>query len=159
MTNDEKGLIYTTQPLERAVEITGHPIVHLWISTEAPDLDLFVYLEQVAPDGRVAYVTEGNLRASHRALGEAPFDNLGLPYHRSYEEDVAQMPVREPVELEFDLLPTSRLYLRGSRIRLRITCADADNFETPILHPAPEIQLQRNTRHVSFVDLTLRPVE
>ena len=157
--NDEKGLTYTTQPLERAVEITGHPIVHLWISTEAPDLDLFVYLELVAPDGRAGYVTEGNLRASHRALGKAPFDNLGLPYHRSYEEDVAPMPVGEPVELVFDLLPTSRLYPRGSRIRLTIACADAGNFETPILNPAPEIYLQHNARHASFIDLTLRPVD
>jgi hypothetical protein len=65
----------------------------------------------------------------------------------------------EPVELVFDLLPTSRLYPRGSRIRLAITCADADNFDTPILDPAPEIQLQRNARHASFIDLTLRPAD
>ena len=27
------------------------------------------------------YITEGNLRASHRALSQAPYNNLGLPFH------------------------------------------------------------------------------
>src|SRR5947208_3934155 len=37
----------------------------------------------VEPSGRSSYVTEGVLRASHRRLGTAPYDNLDLPWHRS----------------------------------------------------------------------------
>ena len=156
--NDEKALTYTTAPLEGDLEVIGHPLVHLWLTAEAPDLDLFVYLEEVDAQGHVEYITEGNLRASHRAVGEAPFDNLGLPYHRSYEEDVAPIPAGEPFELVFDLLPTAKRFRQGTRIRIAVACADADNFDTPILDPAPRVHLLRDVVHASFVELPLLPV-
>jgi len=155
--NDEKALTYTTPPLETDVEVTGHPVVSLCIVTDAPDVDLFVYLEEVDRRGRSTYVTEGVLRASHRALGEPPFDNLGLPYHRSYESDVSPIPAGEPVELTFDLLPTSRLFRQGHRIRVTVACADADNFDTAAPVPLPEIHLLRNATHASFVELPVIP--
>jgi hypothetical protein len=151
-TNDQKALTYTTLPLESDMEITGHPVVHLWFVTDTPDLDFFVYLEEV--DGsKSTYLTEGILRASHRALSKAPFKNLGLPYHRHYKSDLAPIAAGEPVELVFDLLPTSYLFRAGNRIRITVTCADADNFETPALNPAPKLRLLRDMNHPSFVHL------
>ena len=149
----EKGLTYTGPPLESDVEVTGHPVLSLWIVTDAPDLDLFAYLQEVRPDGRAWYISEGNLRASHRRLHRPPFDNLGLPYHRSYEEDMAPIPAGEPVQLVFDLLPISKLFRRGNSIRLVITCADTDNFETPVLDPPPQLEMLRSANHASFVKL------
>jgi putative CocE/NonD family hydrolase len=154
--NDEKALTYTTAPLEEALEIIGHPVVHLWLTAQVPDLDVFVYLEEVDSQGKVAYVTEGNLRASHRAVGKAAWNHLGLPFHRSCEEDVAPTPSGEPFELVFDLLPTAKRFCRGTRIRLAVTCADADNFDTPTLDPAPRIHLLRDGVHASFVELPMR---
>jgi putative CocE/NonD family hydrolase len=152
--NDQKALTYTTPPLESDMEVTGHPVVHLWFVTDASDLDFFVYLEEV--DGsRSTYLTEGNLRASHRALSKAPFNNLGLPYHRHYKSDLAPIAAGEPVELVFDLLPTSYLFRSGNHIRITVTCADADNFETPALDPAPKIRLLRDTAHASFVEFPI----
>ena len=156
--NDAKALTYTTAPLERDLEVIGHPVAHLWLTAEAPDLDVFVYLEEVDDRGHVEYITEGNLRASHRAVGEAPFNNLGLPFHRSYEEDVAQIPAGEPFELVFDLLPTAKRFRQGTRIRAAVACADADNFDTPTLDPAPRVHLLRNIAHTSFVELPILPV-
>lgn len=153
-TNDQKALTYTTPPLESNMEVTGHPIVHLWFVTNAPDMDFFVFLEEV--DGsRSTYLTEGNLRASHRVLSKAPFSNLGLPYHRHYKSDLAPIPAGEPVDLIFDLLPISYLFRAGNRIRITVTCADADNFETPVLDPAPKIRLLRDVAHASFVELPI----
>ena len=153
-TNDQKALTYTTPPLESDMEVTGHPVVHLWFVTDASDLDFFVYLEEV--DGsRSTYLTEGNLRASHRALSKAPFNNLGLPYHRHYKSDLAPIAAGEPVELVFDLLTTSYLFRSGNHIRITVTCADADNFETPALDPAPKIRLLRDTAHASFVEFPI----
>jgi len=153
--NDERALTYTTPPLEKDVEVTGHPVVRIWLTTDAPDLDLYVYLEQVDGRGRATYVTEGNLRASHRAQSEPPFDNLGLPYQRHYEDDLAPITAGEPVELVMDLLPTSYLFSAGSRIRITIACADADNFTTPRLDPVPEIRLLRDAIHASSVELPI----
>jgi putative CocE/NonD family hydrolase len=154
-TNDEKALTYTTPPLEADVELVGHPVAHLWLTTGAPDLDVFVYLEEVDSRGRSTYITEGNLRASHRTQGEAPFDNLGLPYHRHCESELAAIPSEEPVELVFDLLPTSCQVRQGNRIRIAVAFADADNFQTPFLDPPPEIRLLRDVDHASFVDLPI----
>ena len=156
--NDAKALTYTTLPLQEDVEIVGHPVVHLWLTTQAPDLDLFVYLEVVDPDGRSTYVTEGNRRASHRASGALPFDHLGLPYHRGCARDVAPLPAGTPVALAFDLLPVARRFRAGQRIRVAITGADADNFETPALDPPPEMRVLRSTDHASYIDLPFRPV-
>ncbi len=155
--NDSKGLSYTTQPLAADLEVTGHPTVHLWASSTATDGDFFAYLEEVDEDGRSHYVTEGTLRASHRALHPAPYDNLGLPYHRSQAEDVRDLVPGEPAELEFDLQPTSNVFNAGHRIRLAITCADADNAQTPRLSPAPVVSLYRSAARPSFLTLPTVP--
>jgi putative CocE/NonD family hydrolase len=151
--NDEKALTYTTPPLETEVDVTGHAIVHLWLTTDVPDLDIFVYLEDVDGRGNSTYITEGNLRASHRTLSPAPYDNLGLPYHRHYESDLKPIPVGEPVELTFDLLPTSYLIQEGHRIRITVAFADADNFDTPLLDPPPALNLLRSAKFPSYAEL------
>ncbi|MGE5597763.1 MAG: CocE/NonD family hydrolase, partial [Bacteroidota bacterium] len=133
--NDRKGLTYTTPPLAADLEVVGHPVVHLWISSPGGDGDFFVYLEEIDPRGRSRYVTEGAMRASHRAVAPPPYDFLGLPYHRSYERDIASLPINEPVELVFDLLPMAKVFRRGHRLRLTVTCADRDNAVTPALDP------------------------
>jgi putative CocE/NonD family hydrolase len=151
--NDRKALTYTTKALDRDVEITGHPEVHLWISSTAKDGDFFAYLEEVDAEGVSHYISEGALKASHRALHDPPYDKLGLPFHRSYEEDVVDLVPGERTELQFDLHPTSNVFNTGHRIRLTITCADKDNAETPELSPPPTVTIYRNRKHPSYVIL------
>ncbi|MGE5551136.1 MAG: CocE/NonD family hydrolase [Bacteroidota bacterium] len=151
--NDRKGLTYTTPPLTRAVEVTGSPIMHLWVSSTARDGDFFAYLEEVDEYGRSRYVTEGVLRASHRALAAPPDNHLGLPYHRSYAGDTVELPGPAPVELVFDLLPTAKVFKKGHRIRLTITCADKDNAQTPVLSPAPTVSVYRQSGRASYLEL------
>jgi putative CocE/NonD family hydrolase len=135
------------------VEITGHPVVHLWLKTDASDLDAFVFLEEVNQSGKSTYITEGNLRSSHRKLSKAPYNNLGLPYHSHYKSDLAPIPTGEPVELVSSLLPASYRFHKGNRIRMTVAFSDADNFETPVINPAPKVQLLRDRNHSSFVQL------
>jgi putative CocE/NonD family hydrolase len=152
-SNDKKALTYTTFPLETDMEVTGHPVVHLWLTTDAPDVDAFVYLEAVDGNGKSSYITEGDLRASHRKLTKAPYNNLGLPYHSHYKSDLELIPAGKPVELAFSLLPTSCRFHKGSRIRITVAFADADNFETPVIDPAPRLHLLRDLNHPSFIQL------
>jgi putative CocE/NonD family hydrolase len=154
-SNDAKALTYTTAPLESSPQVVGHPVVHVWLRADAPDLDLFVYLEEVDEDGNSKYVTEGNLRASHRALGKATFENLGLPWHNHFQRELKPIPSEEPVELVLDLLPTAYQFSKGRRIRIAVTFADADNFDTPVIDPAPQVQVMRDKKHPSFVQLPL----
>lgn len=152
-SNDAKALTYTTQPLEGATQVVGHPLVRLWLSSSAPDLDVFAYLEEVDGNGNSTYITEGMLRASHRALSQAPYNYLGLPYHSHYQSEVQPIVAGQPVELVFDLLPTAYRFEKGKQIRLTIAFADADNFATPILSPAPKVTLLRDMNHPSLIRL------
>jgi putative CocE/NonD family hydrolase len=152
-SHDAKALTYTTPPLEAAANVAGHPVVHLWLRTGAPDLDVFVYLEQVDRNGNSTYITQGDLRASHRALSLAPFDNFGLPWHNHFQRELQLIPAGEPVELVFDLLPTAWRFSSGSRIRTTVAFADTGNFDTPVLDPAPALDLLRDAAYPSYVDL------
>jgi len=153
--NDAKALTYTTAPLESPVQVIGHPVVHIWLQTDAHDLDLFVYLEEVDEDGNSIYVTEGILRASHRAIGKASFENLGLPWHNHFQSELQTVPAGEPIELVFDILPTAYQFSKGKRIRVTVAFADADNFDTPVIDPAPTVHLLRDKNHPSFMELPL----
>ena len=156
MFNDKKAMTYTTPPLAAEIEVTGHPVVHLWVTSSAKDGDFFAYLEDVGDANYSKYVTEGDLRASHRAITKAPFEYLGLPYHRSYADDAADLP-DQPVELAFDLLPTSYIFGAGHRIRVTITCADKDTALTPRLDPPPTVRLFREAGHASCIVLPVIP--
>lgn len=65
-------------------------------------------------------------------------------------------PTGEPFEMVFDLLPTSYQFQPGNRIRITLAFADADNFDTPILDPPPNINLLRNPDYPSYVILPVR---
>ena len=152
--NDEKGLTYTTAVLPRAMEVIGHPVVHLWVTSCADDGDFYAYLEDVHADGTSHYVTEGVLRAWHRALSEAPWNNLGLPFHSGLSADVHPLP-EEAVELVFDLHPTAKHFAAGHRVRLTIVCADCDNDRGLVYEPAPVVTIYRDADHPSRVVLPI----
>lgn len=155
--NDAKALTYTTPPLSEPLEVTGHPVVHLWLSADVPDVDIMVYLEVVDMTGYSRYVTEGVLRASYRALGTAPWETSGLPYHSGLQADVAPLTPGEPVELVIDLLPTSLELQPGDRLRIAITGADADTYLTPQTDPPPTLKIGREPAHASYVELPVVP--
>ena len=84
---------------------------------------------------------------------------MGLPYHRSFAKDLQPLPAGEPVELVFDLLPTSNIFDAGHRIRVTIMGAEANNFATPQLDPAPTVTIYRNAEHSSYIDLPIIPAQ
>ncbi len=154
--NDARGWTYTSEPLPARLEVTGHPVVRLWVTADTTDADLFVYLEEVSPEGRSSYVTEGMARASRSRLGPAPHRNLGLPYRPALSgtPPLVLQPDR-PVELVFDLLPTSVYFRPGHRIRLTVTGADRDNFPAP--RRAPTVAIHRSPRYPSSIELPVIP--
>lgn len=154
-TNDAKCLIYETAPLEKATEITGHPIVSIWLSSSVSDVDIFTYLENVDKEGYSEYITEGCLRASHRKIAEPPFNNLGLPYHISLSSDLQPLEPGIPAELLFDLNPISIIIPKGNKIRLSIACCDQDNALTMCKYPEPIISVHRSLKHASKIILPI----
>jgi len=119
----------TSAPLAHDVTATGHPVLTLRFASSEPDAAIHVYLEDVAPDGTTSYVTEGMLRALHRAEAPAPALEQVVGPSRGFTRAAARPLVPgEAATLRVALLPTSWRFAAGHRIRLAIACADTDNF-------------------------------
>ena len=149
-----KTLSYRGEPLAKPIEITGHPVVTLHIRSTHEDGAFYVYLDAEAPDGRIVYVTDGQLRALHRKVSdeEAPY-RTWAPHHTFRKADGAPLDPGEVAELTFGLMPTSALIPEGYRLRVSIACHDADNFTRYPPTGDPVITLERNTTHASRIDL------
>jgi uncharacterized protein len=121
-------LLFESEPLAQDMEVTGHPLLHLWLRTMETDGAIFAYLEDVTPGKEVLYVTEGMRRLIHRSTGgQAYLDAVPNP---SYDRaDAAPLVPGLATQVSFDLLPTSYLFRKGHRIRLGITTGDKDNFK------------------------------
>jgi putative CocE/NonD family hydrolase len=148
---DSKGLTYTTQPLTTDMEVTGHPVVELWVSSDHDDGDFVVNLEEVDTLGKSTTISTGKLRASLRKIADPPFDYMGLPWRRALQRDERKLVSGKPVKLVFDLLPVSKVFKTGNRIRVNIVCDSAPN--TPVLSPVPVVNIYRNVLMKSYVSL------
>jgi len=152
---DRKLLTHTSEPLEQDMEITGHPVVTLFVSSTATDGQFFVYLEEVDETGHVRYVTEGELRALHRRLSNArrPYRSV-VPYHTYFRRDAKPLVPGQITQLTFDLLPTSYLFRKGRRLRIAIAGADKDHFDQ-LDGPPPTVRVYRSRIDASHIDLPI----
>ncbi len=126
---DERMLTYTTEPLASDVQIAGYPVITLKLVSDREDGALFVYLEDVDPEGRSRYVTEGGLRLIHRKTVSNPYFEGDEPYHSFARADAEPMPPGEAVTISFRLWPIAALVRAGHRIRIAIAGADAGMFD------------------------------
>jgi putative CocE/NonD family hydrolase len=156
---DSKGLTYTSERLPADTEVTGHPIVHLWVSSTSQDGDFHAFLEEI--DGETnqsRYVTNGMIRASNRALATGvPWSDLGLPYHRCWDVDARPLKPGEIVELAFDLYPISYVFRRGNRIRVTVTGANLPLYTGIKEDPPPEVTVYHHGEFSSCIELPVIP--
>jgi len=145
---------FTTSPLDKDLEMAGHPVLSLWLASSEPDAAVFAYLSEVEADGTVRYVTEGLLRAIHRAEAPCPREyRTTWPWRTFARGDARPMPAGEPQLLKFALLPVAWRFAKGSRIRLSIAGADADHFvQTPHGRP-PVLSLVSGGEQASLLEL------
>ena len=155
---DARMLRYTSEPLSDDAEVSGHPVVDLWLSSSEGDAAVHVYLSEVEADGTVRYVTEGVLRAIHRkeiraraaAALELALSDLrpGRCACRCRRESRSACVSR--------CCPTSWTFRRGSRLRLAIAGADADHYaQVPHGRP-PLLTIQRGGAMASVLTLPWR---
>jgi hypothetical protein len=156
---DSKLLVYTGNPLTADVEITGSPVVVLDVTSTNTDADFFAYLEDLAPEGQVTLVNEGELRAACRdAVGpEKPSLPSLAPVSKCSRDTARALIPGEPTELRFWMWPTSVLLRKGHRIRLALAGADVDSFRR--YPPAGDVTwtVYRQSGLASHVELPMRP--
>ncbi len=156
-TIDAKGILYTSPPLDHGIQVTGFPVVSLWVTSTAADQDLFVYLEDVDGTGVSALLATGEIRASYRATSKAPFDDEGLPWHAGLQHDASPLQAGVPAKIDLALSPLSNWLPPDHRIRVTVTCADAGDWDTPTVEPAPVIGLWHDAAHPSYLALPVVP--
>jgi putative CocE/NonD family hydrolase len=149
-------LSYTSAPLATAMELAGHGLADLWLSSSEPDLALFVYLSEIEADGTERYVTEGLLRALHRKESMAP-DNYRTtwPFRSFARADGAPLVPGRIERIRVPLLPVAWQFAKGSRIRLSIAGADNDHCgQVPHGRP-PVISMMRGGEDASAIELPM----
>jgi len=153
---DKKLLCYTSQPLEADIEVTGHPVVTLYLSSDQPDGNFHVYLEEVLPDGSVHLITEGLLRGIHRNLSATgPLAKDAVPQRNYFESDIAPLVKNQVTELKFDLLPTSYLFKKGTKIRIALAGADQSHFS--VMHKStPVWKVYHSTEYPTHIELPVK---
>ena len=101
-------LVYSTDALERDMEVTGPVKAELFVHTTAPSTDFTVKLVNVFPDGRAYNVCDGILR-------------------REYEPHDGSR--RRSTRIEINLWPTSILFRSGHRIRVEISSSNFPRYD------------------------------
>lgn len=150
----EYVLAYETGPLTRDMEISGSPVISLFVDSSEPDCAFFVYLEDVLPDGRILCIGEGELRAIHRQVLPAPSPFYReIPYHSFRRADALPLLPGQVAEVSFALLPLSVLVSKGHRLRIAIAGHDDGNFERVPAQGNPIWKVQRSSEHPSYLRL------
>jgi len=153
---DLKLLCYTSPPLEEELEITGYPIVTLFMKSTHSDGMVHVHLEFIDSNGTIHWITDGQLRLIHRKLSnEIPPYKMARPYHSFKNQDILPLTPGELIEIKFALNPTSILLRPGQQIRVAIGGTDKDTFARYPEEGIPTITIERNTIHASCIELPL----
>lgn len=152
-TVDQRLQTYTSAPLQADLEVTGSPVVTLFLSTDRTDTGVFAYLEEVTADGQVNYVTEGELLASRRRTGTLPFRSPA-PVHTDRRRDFTRVTPLQSMQLDIGLLPLSHVFSAGSRLRIALTSSDRSQFrEQPM--ESQSWKILRGGARASRIDLPI----
>jgi predicted acyl esterase len=123
----EETITFSTTAFESETEVTGPVSLRLWASSSTTDMDIFVRLGRINPDGQEVWgagpegndvsLTQGWLRASHRQLDAAK----SLPYRPFHSHDHVQpLDPDVAVPLDIEIWPTSIVFTSGSRLILEV---------------------------------------
>ena len=106
-------VVYTSDPLEEPLDVTGNLAVALHAATSAVDTDFVAKLVDVHPDGKAIILAESVLRARFR---------------EGFDRELLVEPDRV-YEYRIDLGATSNVFLSGHQIRLMITSSSFPRFD------------------------------
>lgn len=133
-------VVFTSDPLQDPLEVTGHVLATIWAQSSAPSTDWVVRLCDVHPDGRSLNIIDGIRRVSSDAKDLAP--------------------------QEVDLWSTSHVFLPGHRIRVVVTSSSFPRWERNLNtgnQQAAEMEVAHQAVHVdaahpSYVELPVMAV-
>lgn len=152
---DRGGPTFITEAMTEPMAFAGPLSLRLWMRTVGAglggvqeglpdalgslvppylDTDIVVKISDVQPDGTVLLLTEGILRASHRALDEERTvrdgDEIIVPFHPHLASAVEPVVADQLTEYWIEVWPTSKNLQPGHRLRLDLYSSDWPNHLT-----------------------------
>ncbi len=107
-------LVYTSEPLDRDLEVIGPVEMVLYAASSARDTDFIVRLCDVYPDGRSIFLTEGIIRARYRDSVEG--------------DSVELLEPGEVAEYRIRCYPVANVFRQGHRVRVDVTSSSFPRF-------------------------------
>ena len=105
-------LVYTSQPLEQGIEVSGFIEAHLYVSSDVKDTDFTVKIIDVYPDGRAYNLDETIQRARYRD---------------GYDKEVF-MDKGKVYKVSLSPMSTSNYFKKGHRIRIEVSSSNFPRF-------------------------------
>jgi hypothetical protein len=106
-------LVYSTEPLEEGIEVTGPVKMILYASSSATDTDFMVKLVDVYPNGKAINILDAGIRARFR----------------EGEENQSLIEPKKIYEYEINVGNTSNYFRTGHRIRIEISSSNFPRFD------------------------------
>lgn len=146
------AVAFTSAPLSSDVELRGAPIARLFVRSTTPDAYLHGYLERVNADGTIEMLADGVMRASHRVLGNPPYNNLGSPFsdgRRAVVDSTPPLSEQKPALVEFELQPIAARFEQGTQIRFVVAGAESGTNLTIAQDPPTRLSIDFGGRNTS----------
>jgi len=105
-------LVYTSQPLEQGIEVSGFIEAHLYVSSDVKDTDFTVKIIDVYPDGRAYNLDETIQRARYRD---------------GYDKEIF-MDKGKVYKVSLSPMSTSNYFKKGHRIRIEVSSSNFPRF-------------------------------
>ncbi|MBW3468053.1 CocE/NonD family hydrolase [Arthrospiribacter ruber] len=106
-------LVYTSEPLQEGIEVSGFIEATLYLSSDVKDTDLTIKLIDVYPDGKAYNLDETIQR---------------VRYREGYEEEVF-MEEGKVYEVNMTPMSTSNYFQKGHRIRIEVSSSNFPRFD------------------------------
>lgn len=106
-------LVYTSEPLEEGVEVSGFIESYLYLSSDVKDTDVTIKLIDVYPDGKAYNLDETIQR---------------VRYREGYDKEV-WMEKGEVYEIKMTPMSTSNYFDKGHRIRIEVSSSNFPRFD------------------------------
>ena len=107
-------LVYTSEPLKEAMEVSGPVSVTLYVSSDAKDTDFTVKLIDVDSEGRAWNLDETIQR---------------MRYHTGYDKPQTRMEPGKIYKATLGPLNTSNVFQAGHRVRIEVSSSNFPRFD------------------------------
>ncbi len=154
--DDKKLSIHTSEPLEKALQITGEPLLTVSLASTTAEGALHAYLEAVSPSGKVVYLTEGILRFDWRT--DSPLGNAAPSDSEGRRADAAPLKPGAVATLRVSMFATAAEIPAGYRIRVALAGHDASVFDRYPKEGDPVWTIYNSATHPSKIVLPVKTV-